>query len=948
MTSRLLASNLRRTIQRMVATSAHTLGPRAIATLRARLVEGRAALKSQLAGLPSMDGAGAVEAVTDLMDASVRQVRDAVLAELGDDVASAAPDVHLVAIGSYGRRELCPHSDVDLLFLLPDAPVRTPFHERYINGILYGLWDLGLEVGQAVRTVTECLEAAQQDQSILSSLLDARPIDGDSEEPTFRDLERAVDQLLFKGASASRLIAAKLAESNQRVDRFADSIYLLEPNVKESRGGLRELHTARWIARARWRARSLDELRRMGVISTRESRSLERAYGFLLRVRCELHLAAGRRQDILQFRFQELLATTLGYRPPDAGPHDHQGTERFMRAYYFHAHALRHYTELLIERATHHRPRRGPTSTPAQGGFRLWNGMLTVSNRDQFLKDPSALIRLFRVAREESIEVYSYTKDLATHSRGAIDRNARRSAAVVEEFLKLLESPHDDGSALFDLHRLGLLARVIPEWQRISARWQQSLYHVYTVDVHSLEVVRNLKRLQSGDLFHEYPELSRLLNDLPRLAVLLLAAMFHDIGKGWPRGDHSIRGAKVARVAGQRFEEAKLGQWTQRDTTDLAWLVEHHLAMSDIAQRRDISDRHLVEQFAAQVESVERLTMLYLLTVADMRGTSPKVWTDWKGALLRELYEHTSAVLAADGGSQTSMEERRRRVGVDVVEAADRSERYIEPRVVDAFVNAMPARYLQGFSSRQMVRHVQMWRDVSHRGGLAVHVRQLRREDITRVTVVCPDYPGLLSDLSGVLAAHHLDILSASIFSLDAHHADDSLDLTGELPYQHLEHMGARGEHKDRVALDVLYVKHQANGIVDDPHKWEQIRRTLERVVLAQQEVVSVLRARRESRLRRPHRPAQPVKVDVRNHDSRTETVVDVFGPDHPGALHTIARALADLGLSISLAKISTQGDRVADGFYVTDAETGHKLDDPDRIRDVKRVLTEAFRQAAG
>ncbi len=912
--------------------------------LRLRLGAARKELKRLAGDLAPMEGRQLVEASTDMVDDALHQIANAARGCAPTDQYEAQAAVRLVAVGSYGRRELCPHSDVDVLFLLSDFVDRAA-QEAFVNVVLYALWDLGFEVGHAVRTVQECVEAAVAEQSILSGLLDARPIDGSLDDPLFRSLEQAVDKLLFRGASSTTLIRAKLEESAERVGRFGDTIYLLEPNVKESPGALRELHTARWIARARWRARSLDELRRMGVISTRESRGLERAYGFLLRVRSELHLAAGRRQDNLQFRFQELLATTLGYRDEHAAPHDHGGTERFMRTYYFHAHTLNHYTNLLIERAIHHPTRRAPRARPAPGGFRFWSDMLTVAQKDQFEKDPSALVRIFRVAAEESVRVYSYTKDLAAHAKNAIDRRVRRSGRVVGEFLKLLESPHDDGAALYDLHRLGVLQRLIPEWLRVTARWQHSLYHVYTVDIHSLQVLRNLKRLRRNELSDTQPLLNRLLAELPRPTVLYMAALLHDIGKGWPKGDHSERGEKVARVVGGRFEEASLDGWTQRETNDLAWLVRQHLAMSDIAQRRDVSDRHLVEAFAQEVGSLERLTMLYLLTVADMRGTSPKVWTDWKASLLRELYEHTRAVLATDD-AVPSMEERRRRAASELLEAAASSERRIDPSVAQAFTSVMPARYLMSLSARQMVRHVQMWRDVSRSGGLALHVRQLRRENTTRLTVVCRDHPGLLGELSGVLAAHGIDILSASIYSLARHAAagDEPVEADEQRPY---DHVGDGTERPERIAVDVLYVKDLSGRIVNDGKKWDQIRDSLERVVLKREEFVSVLRARRQSGLSPQPKPLVRTKVMVSNHDSRTETVIDVFGPDHVGALYTITQALAELGLTISLAKISTQGHRVADGFYVTDAKTGAKLEDGTRIREVVRAIEAALRVAA-
>ncbi|MEO1336831.1 MAG: DUF294 nucleotidyltransferase-like domain-containing protein, partial [Myxococcota bacterium] len=466
-----------------------TIEPQTLADVRDWLQHARTTVEQDVHDLPPTEGLSVAEAITDLVDECVVRIAQAAQSVVDERARLASEDVMLVALGSYGRRELCPFSDVDLLFLLSGRAEVRAAEERYVHAVLYGLWDLGFEVGQSVRTVAECVEMAKADQAVLSSLLDARCVYGTGDRAAVTELDDAVDRLLFRGVAALHLIQAKIEEADRRDDRFGRTLYLLEPNVKESPGALRELHTARWIARARWRARSIDELRRKGVIAERESRAMERAYGFLLRVRSEVHWAAGRRQDHLQFRFQEMLAASLGYRSKRAGSDVRTGTERFMRAYYFHAHALRHHTKLIVERATKHRPRRAPTARPTRSGFRLWNGMLTVARRDHFSKDPAALIRIFRVAREESVEVYSYTKNLVAQSRLAIDREARRSPAVVDEFLRLLESPSDDGRMLLSLHQLGILAQLLPEWRRVIARWQHSMYHVYTVDAHSIEVL---------------------------------------------------------------------------------------------------------------------------------------------------------------------------------------------------------------------------------------------------------------------------------------------------------------------------------------------------------------------------------------------------------------------------------------------------------------------------
>jgi [protein-PII] uridylyltransferase len=870
----------------------------------------------------------------------------------------------VVALGGNGRRELCPRSDVDLLFLLPaDEPsvaaaLTTRLPERlraevitsFVNMVLYGLWDLGLEVGHSARTVAECLALAAEDQSIKTGLLEARliqpsPAPNSSggahprrttvvREDIFCELERAIDRDVLSGRGAERLITQKLVEANRRRERYGNTIYLLEPEVKQGEGGLRELHTALWVARARWRAHTLRDLYRVGVLSPREGRALERAYGFLTRVRVELHLAAGRRRDSLGFEYQESIAEHLGY--ISAGEVDRskraQGTERFMRAYYFHARQNRRISRLVIERAnTPHRGR--PASTQAApGGFKVFGGELTVTERDQFQRDPAALIRIFKVAQEEGLDIYSYTKELIIESIGGLDRRLRRDPAVVGDFLAILEDPHSDGTILDLMHELGVLRTLIPEARRITARWKHSLYHVYTVDVHSLFVVKTLKKLRAGMLMKEQAELTRLIADLPRPAVLYLAAFLHDIGKGWIRGDHSARGAVIARVVGDRLAAAGLPGWGEEETADLVWLVKEHLLMADVSQRRDLSDQELIESFAANVASEERLSMLYLLTYADMRSTSPKMWTEWKGSLLAELYDKARAPLSSEAGPvrtagadpRAHMEARRKRAVKEIREAAALAGRPEPPEeLASQFAAAVDERYLLAVRPIQMLDHLEHWRLVSEGSELSLQVRHHRRTDTaeagtTELTVICPDRPGLLSLLAGTLAANRLQILSAQIFSVDL----------------------ARGAGK--AALDILYLQDSSGGASYAPERWDAVRTDL-LAVLAAGDAESLVDARvRGSRLPRRPKPTVETKVLVVGGASRTETVVDVFCQDHLGALYNIARAFAREGLTIRLAKISTVNDYIADGFYVADARTQEPIRDEAR----QKAIAEAVRRA--
>ncbi len=942
------------------------LGPPRIAELRTQLDDTLASIREQASNLAPHRGFEVVLGITDAVDRVVRELAEnaevGLEATEGPAARTLAERVEIIALGGYGRRELCPRSDLDILFLVPQdvlekgelpAPVR-----QFVESVLYGLWDLGFEVGQTVRTVEETIRAATADVSILTSLFDARLLVrggvADAICPLLLEVQGALKARLLTGPKAMGFIEAKLVEAKARRARFGDTVFLLEPNIKESEGGLREMHGARWVARARWGVRDSRELVRIGRLSSREGLAFERAYGFLLRVRVELHFIAKRRQDHLRFEYQEQIAPALGYVDSKKNRRS-LGVERFMGAYYFAARQLRLHSGLVVERAISHKPRKTGSAIAAPGGFKLWDGKVTVSGRDHFLKDPAAILRIFRVAQEEGIEIYSYTKNLIVEHNDCIDRDLRRDPQFVTEFLDLLEYPKADGAILEVMHDLGILRRLIPEFSRINARWQHSLYHVYTVDVHSIGVFKNLKRLRMGAYVESEGYMTRLCAGLPRPAVLYLAGLTHDIGKGWRRSDHSVRGAQVMKVAGRRFEQAGLDSWTETETEDLAWLVQQHLTMSNISQRRDLSDPALIEAFAQEVRTVERLTMLYLLTFADMKGTSPKVWTDWKRGLLQELFLATRSVLELknQGTSQVELyfDARRRRAERALLEqVALRSQFNLEPEVVRTFIQAVPDRYMLSFGAYRMVRHAQMWRDVSRRDGLALHVRHLRREGTTKLTVVCPDRPGLLALIAGTLAAHSLQIIGAQVYSPRALESSAPVaTFTKEDDVEDYNHFGSTDDLQPVagfIALDVLFVTDVHGELCDDARRWNAVREDLRAVLTEEVQVESLLARRRSgSAIDERHRPEVQTRVTVVAEDSNQETVIDIFCADRIGTLYTLASTLAEQGLTISLAKISTQGHRVADGFYVTDAKTGLKIESQERLQTIQEAIKKAVTQ---
>lgn len=903
------------------------------AALKDQLQQTRAELGVEIDQVGPADGRGLCLKMTEAVDRVLIAVTEAALSLIqeafGASAQSVARRVALVALGSYGRQEICPYSDVDLMFLKPPglSEAQETVIARYVETVLYGLWDLGLDLGHAVRDLEECRVAAE-DQSVLTGLLDARLIAGEPESARyalFMELQESLQRLLFQEGGAQRLIAAKLAEAEERRARFGSSVFLLEPNLKDGQGGLRELHTALWVARLTWRVERPSQLVRLQKLSERECRALERAYRYVLGLRVLLHLEARRKQDVLRFQHQESMAVRLGLvRPPtDDLDRRHQGTERLMRAYYFQAQTMTHLAALVVERAglrplSEDEGRR----VDRRSGFRIQDGALTVEDRQQFTRDPSDLVRIFRVAQREKLGIYSYTKTLISASRQLIGPKERRSKAAVLELFRVLEAEDSDLDTLEAMHSLGVLRQMIPEFSRVSSRWQHSLYHVYTVDAHSLVVLQKLRELASGRIDRVNSRIQGLFQDLGRKRVLFVAGLIHDLGKGWPKLDHSIKGAELARGIGQRFEEAGLASWTAAETEDLAWLIQEHLSMSSISQRRDVSDPELLESFSANVKTRERLSMLYLLTIADMMGTSPKVWTEWKGSLLEELYENTRQTLLERGPSPRDHAhrlERRRRIREEMLGVPPGG---LSLEEIDQFLDSVGDRYLFSNHPVRMVRHIQMWKKVSLSRDIAVKVQHLRSEGTNRITLASPDRPGLLSWVSGTLTAAGMQVLSANVYSAQGYKAPGD---TAPLP---------------SVAIDVLMVRGEGDQMVTDRSRWRRIRRDLRRVILQGASVEALVQDRlRYQKIRAPHEPGVKAKVAILNEESATETVIDIFGRDRPGILYRITEALFRLGLSIALARISTQGRRVADGFYVTDAQSGDKLTDPARLEAVKAAL---------
>jgi [protein-PII] uridylyltransferase len=818
--------------------------------------------------------------------------------------------VSLVALGGYGRKELAPWSDLDIL-VLHGRGEPTPFVRTASERLLYALWDLRLEVGYGVRDVPACEELAEKDHPARTALLDLRYMAGDLE--LFRELER--EQLHgLSSAKVERFIQDKLAEMRERRERFGDSLYLLEPNIKQSEGGLRDLQSALWLARVRFKVGGITDLLKRAVLPDREVREMRRARDFVWRVRNELHYLGKRKTDQLTFDLQPLVAEAMGYRDGDAG----RAVEQFMRLYYTAAKTVLIGCDAIVDRCLEPNDATGWRTVPApatvlgaeqpvvlvrgkpprqaerrlEGGeFKEFRGRITVTGAEVLPRSAAAVVRLFSTADREGLDLYPYARDQAAHAASEWGPEVAEDPEVNQEFLACFNRPGTRGRFLARMHELGVLHQIVPELKAITARRQIDVYHVYTVDVHTLNAVRRLLALRAGDVKEE--PLTTLMQQLERPLPLYVGTLFHDVGKGSGK-DHSIRGAELAGPASVR-----LGL-DAADAADIEWLVLKHLRMAAIAQRRDLSDPDLIHAFAEEVGTVDRLRKLYLLTYADIATVGPGTWTDWKARLLKDLYEKTVAALGAG--------ERRPEPGL--VEAAGRTEAakalagHASEEDVARFVEALPPRYFLTEAPERAPVHLRLLRR-GRRGVVATYLKPNRAMGQGELIVTAPDRPGLLATIAGVLAAHRIDIQHAEVFST--------------LP--EAEHGWIAGR-----ALDVFEVRGPEGGAVER-ERWRAARADLRRV-LSGLEALSDLMARRlrASTVGVKPLPALKTKVVIDNASARSHSVIDVFTADRVGLLHTLAKTLFDLGLTVDLARISTEGHRALDAFYVRSA-TGGRLE---------------------
>jgi len=855
-------------------------------------------------------GGAAINALhSDLMDRLVRRLFRR--AERGYFASGheRAERAAVLAVGGYARREMSIHSDVDLLLL--HAGSVTHYTTQLAEQLQYWLWDAGLTVGCATRTPEDTVKLARRDNTVFTGILDTRFLAGD---PVFyHEFTDTLRRRLLSDVSA--FLSYQLQATEDRHAAYGDSLYLLQPNLKEGAGGLRDYHSAIWAMRAVLpSARGADDLLHYGLLTETEMEGYSQALDFLWRIRNELHLLSGRRFDQMSFDHQERIAEALNY--SERAPDDTLPVERFMGDYYRHARTIQSYSEFAIEQCVSRarpRRRRAPKTVEVEDGFQLREGKLEVPRGTHLDRDPLRLLRIFRVAQEREVELTRAARRLVRERLYLIDEDYCRNPAAAALFLELLNAEKRVMRSLMAMNECGVLGRFLPEWEHIVCRWQHVMYHTYTVDVHSIFLIEELRRLWGGKHEQELPHLTQLMRDVVDRPVLFLGCLLHDIGKGFG-GDHSLRGE-------QRAERCltRLGLAPERAERVL-FLVRQHLVMSHVAQRRDLSDPRTVLEFARLVGDLRNLRLLYLLTFADIRASSNTAWTEWKGALLRELYDRTAELIETGRPDEKlALEQIQMRVASRRAAASDLLVgEGVSPEAIEAHFAGLPQHYVLSHTPRQIARHSEALRAFQARGDLTVRVRAMRG-GFSELIVVCSDVHGLYSKVAGTLTTRRINILGSHVYTT-----------------------------RTGVALEVYRVTTPAGDDDDRGRAWEEFERSLASVLAGEQSLEALLRQRGPARFGETSTPSRlPAAVTVSNEESDHFTIVDVSTNDRLGLLYDLTRTFAEHDVAIHVSKAATILDQVADTFYVRDA-ADRKLSDPDGIEALRKALLDAATDGGG
>jgi [protein-PII] uridylyltransferase len=860
---------------------------------RAALAEGFDSLKVMHAGGAS--GQEAVQAHARFIDEILHALTTLIAADSTADGLTPAPYV-VVALGGYGRGELHPSSDIDLMVVY-DGEL-APYVQRLTQELLYAMWDLGLQVGHSLRSLDDCVAMARTDFPSRTSMQETRFIAGDRR--LFATFRKVLRDNVYRRDFA-QFLATTLGERDQRYRKYGASPYIGEPNVKESAGGLRDVHTAMWLGTAKFGARTLRELADKGLITAREQALTDAALTFLWRVRNALHLLSGHKNDVLTRDLQPRIAGDLGYEDDEV----RLGVERFMREYYLHARVIHRISRRLIARCQESLSRRGSAERRERqqalaDGLVFFDGQLHLADRNPGLlrRDATRLMKVFWHLHRLGCELSLALERAVEDSLDLVDDGFRRSPAVRDLFLDMCRNWGRVALTFSEMHELGLLGAYLPEFGALTCLVQYDAYHRFSADQHSLLAVEHLEALAPGQSA-ESEGAAQVFNEVEKPELLMLGMLLHDIGKAKGHG-HVKKGIPLIREL-----TARIGL-PQEDADAVEFLVAHHLTMSHIAQRRDIDDPKTVSDLADACGDPQRLRMLYLLTYADMRAVGPGVLTGWQAQILWELYARTlkrlTTTAAPSRANRTQVAER--------LHAAVKEE--IDAQAVKAHVAMVSDRYLAGTSVQRMAEHLRLLRRLE---GVPLATELFHHPDLgsSDLVVITRDVPGLFSLIAGTMAAHGINIMSAQIHT-----------------------------RADGIAIDTFQVNDPTGEAVTSAATWRRTMEALGAVIAGTASVDELLERRRRGRTQKDVQG--PPKITIDNHFSDAYTVIEVKCPDRVGLLYLITRTFSGLGLDIASARIATEIDHAYDTFYVHDRQ-GQKLEPLDALEHVREGLEQALLQ---
>ncbi len=873
--------------------------------LKSALIEGRAKAEQLL--LKDRHGRACAERLCRLEDEIIRLLFDFARKHLYQSQnPSEAEHMAVIATGGYGRGLQAPGSDIDLLFLLPYK--QTAWGESIAEAILYCLWDTGLKVGHATRSVDECIRQAKADMTIRTAILEARFLLGDRN--LYEELTKRFDNEVVRN-TAAQFVAAKLAEREDRVRRSGQSRYLVEPNVKDGKGGLRDLHTLFWIAKYVYRVREPDELIKRGVFDKQEYLLFRRCEDFLWSVRCHMHFLTGRAEERLSFDIQREIAVRLGYTEHPG----QQDVERFMKHYFLMAKDVGDLTAILCADLEDSHAKSVPVLSRLMAKFRpvkrtklaesddfiVDKNRITVAAANIFKRDPVNLVRIFYLAQKHNLAFHPDAMRAITRSLKLIDAKLRNDEEANRLFLEILTSKNDPETVLRRMNEFGVLGHFVRAFGKVVAMMQFNMYHHYTVDEHLLRCIGVLAEIERGGS-NDMPVASDLIHKLlpSNRAVIYVTLFLHDIAKGRIE-DHSIAGARVARRLCPR-----LG-FSATDTETVAWLIENHLVMSSVAQSRDLSDRKTIENFAAVVQSAERLKLLTILTTADIRAVGPGVWNGWKAQLLRTLYYETEPVLTG-GFSEVN---RAQRVAAAQAEFRAAMTDWPSERLESYIAKHYPAYWLK-VDLPHKIEHAKFVRAAENANKSLSTIISFDGGAVTELTVLAPDHPWLLSIIAGACAMAGANIVDAQIYTTT-----------------------------DGRALDTISLSREFERDEDEARRANRVAESIEKALRGELRLPDVVAKRIPPKGRIKAFALEPT-VTINNQWSRRYTMVEITGLDRTGLLYEMTTTLSKLNLNIASAHVATFGERVVDVFYVTDL-MGAQIASPTRQAAIKRALIALF-----